>query len=95
MFTQQTDKGVMITDVRGMSSHSSANNIQDKWIMLKFSLSDNEKYLNENPITSKFQEAIIEIKGMTCHSCVNNIEETIGRNTGIKSISVSLNKSEG
>ncbi|VDO42069.1 unnamed protein product, partial [Onchocerca flexuosa] len=32
---------------------------------------------------------------MTCHSCVNNIEETVGRNDGIKSVSVSLDKSEG
>ncbi|KAK6100697.1 heavy metal translocating P-type ATPase family protein [Brugia pahangi] len=102
--SQQTDKEVVITDAKGMSSHSSANNIQDKVCeveeICQTNVSndhkkDNEKYLNKNPITSKFQEAIIEIKGMTCHSCVNNIEETIGRNNGIKSISVSLNKSQG
>ncbi|VDN42206.1 unnamed protein product [Gongylonema pulchrum] len=40
--------------------------------------------------SSKLREAVIEINGMTCHSCVNNIEESIGRNEGIKSISVSL-----
>ncbi|VDN07556.1 unnamed protein product [Thelazia callipaeda] len=42
-----------------------------------------------------FQKAVVEIRGMTCHSCVNTIEETVGRNDGIKSISVSLNECQG
>ncbi|KAM3724588.1 Copper-transporting ATPase [Dirofilaria immitis] len=81
---QQTDSEAEIIDVKRTASHSISKTIQN-----------NQKYLNVNPITSKFEEAIIEINGMTCHSCANNIEETVGRNDGIKSISVSLNKSEG
>uniref|UniRef100_A0A915PLX4 P-type Cu(+) transporter n=1 Tax=Setaria digitata TaxID=48799 RepID=A0A915PLX4_9BILA len=56
---------------------------------------DSRKCSSETPKGIKFQEAVVEIKGMTCHSCVNNIEETIGRNDGIISISVSLNDCEG
>ncbi|KAL4001764.1 heavy metal translocating P-type ATPase family protein [Acanthocheilonema viteae] len=96
------DNELLTSDMKGMTSHSLA--IQDKLreqgdICQTVASNDDEKgsekYSNKSSITSKFQEALIEIKGMTCHSCVNNIEETIGRNDGIKSISVSLSKSEG
>jgi len=36
----------------------------------------------------------ITIEGMTCHSCVRNIEASIGKQTGVKRISVSLENKE-
>ncbi|VDK70862.1 unnamed protein product [Onchocerca ochengi] len=101
---QKIDRETTKIDVQRMTSHSTVNNIQNKLhgtgdinqVVVSYNdEKDNEKYSNRSPITSRFQEAVIEISGMTCHSCVNNIEETVGRNDGIKSISVSLNKSEG
>uniref|UniRef100_A0A0R3RZI0 P-type Cu(+) transporter n=1 Tax=Elaeophora elaphi TaxID=1147741 RepID=A0A0R3RZI0_9BILA len=87
-----------------MTSHSSTNNIQKglQWtgdiyqaVVSNDGKKDDGKCSDKSSVTGMFEEAIIEIKGMTCHSCVNTIEETVGRNDGIKSVFVSLNKSEG
>lgn len=41
------------------------------------------------------QETVINIDGMTCNSCVQSIEGVISKKTGVKSIQVSLENSNG
>ncbi|XP_010639631.1 copper-transporting ATPase 1 [Fukomys damarensis] len=41
------------------------------------------------------QETVINIDGMTCNSCVQSIEGVISKKTGVKSIRVSLENSNG